>query len=132
MNAQQRFDQAMLAVNLLVVMRVVYRVIRAKRASQGQVPAHVSRLLILTAAFACLYAVSYVVIFTVGPEYRLAWSHVMITVSPFVWWFVWPALADTVVEFQKATAVTRQILQPQIDEAHRSVMDLVRKVDKVA
>ena len=105
---------------------------RAKRASQGQVPAAVSRLLIVTGCFAALYVASYAVIFTVGPEYRLAWSHAMITVSPFVWWFVWPALADAVVAFQADQEATHAALTPKLIAARESVQRLAEKVERVA
>lgn len=128
----QRFDQLMLLVNVLVTLRVVVRVSRAKRASQGEIPAYISRLLLLTSAFASLYVVSYLIIFTVGPDYRLAWSHIMITVSPFVWWIVWPSLADAVVALQANHVKVHEAIQPQIDTARVSTMELAKRVERVA
>lgn len=126
------FDQFMLIVNFALCLRVVYRVIRAKRQSQTFVPAAVSRLLLLTGSFAVLYCVSYLVIFTVGAEYRLAWSHIMITVSPFVWWFVWPALADAVVTLQAREEKVHEELAPKFALAQESAQKLAEKVDRVA
>lgn len=129
---QVTFDQIMLVVNMMVAIRAVHHVARARRASRGQIPARTSWLLLLTAAFASLYCLSYVIILTVGPEYRLAWSRIMITISPFVWWFVWPALADTVIDFKDAQTKIHTELSPKLDAAQRSTLELVRKVDNVA